>query len=80
MASAKVAVTVDEHLLREVDAWVAAGEYASRSRVVQAALTRLRDERNRRGVLMREPARLDAAAERALAEEALTAEVPWPPY
>jgi Arc/MetJ-type ribon-helix-helix transcriptional regulator len=73
----KVAVTIDAHLLREVDAWVAAGEFPNRSRAVQAALDRLRAERGRRASLLAELAKLDLDEERALAEERLVGEAPW---
>jgi Arc/MetJ-type ribon-helix-helix transcriptional regulator len=80
MATAKVAVTIDEQLLREIDRWVAAGEFPSRSRAFQAGLARLRDERSKRRSLLRELAKLDPAEERALAEERLAGEAPWPGY
>jgi Arc/MetJ-type ribon-helix-helix transcriptional regulator len=80
MTTVKVAVTVDEELLREVDRWVAAGEFPSRSRVVQRALAQLREERNKRRSLVRQLANLDPAEERALAEERLEADVAWPAY
>lgn len=78
MPAAKVAVTIDDQLLREVDRWVADGEFASRSRAVQVALSRLRDERNRHGSLLSELTKLDPEEERAMAEEWLEGEAPWP--
>ncbi len=78
MAAAKVAVTIEAELLREVDQWVAAGEFPNRSRAVQAGLVRLREERARRHTLLRELAKLDPEQERALAEEWLEGEVAWP--
>ncbi len=80
MATAKVAVSIDRTLLQEVDRWVAAGEFASRSSAVQAALAGLREQRARRRNLLAELAKLDPAEEGALAEEWLTAEAPWPQY
>jgi Arc/MetJ-type ribon-helix-helix transcriptional regulator len=80
MPTAKVAVTIDVQLLREVDGWVAAGEFPSRSQAVQSALSQLRAERERRGSLLRELANLDPAEERELAEEWLVGEAPWPKY
>ncbi|HEY3111793.1 MAG TPA: ribbon-helix-helix domain-containing protein [Chloroflexota bacterium] len=80
MPTAKVAVTIDRGLLGEVDRWVAAGEYPSRSSAVQAGLARLRGDRARRRRLLRELAKLDPHEERALADERLAAESPWPPY
>jgi Arc/MetJ-type ribon-helix-helix transcriptional regulator len=80
MPARKVAITVDEHLLGEVDDWVARGEYASRSGVFQEAVARLRDERHRRGRLLHELTRLRPDEERALADEVLVADEPWPEY
>jgi len=80
MPMAKVAVTIDERLLREVDRWVAAGEFPSRSQAVQVALARLREEIARRRSLLGELARLDPDEERALAEESMAADVDWPAY
>ena len=78
MPTAKVAVTLDEHLLRELDRWVAAGEFRNRSRAVRAAIEALREARGDRSTLLRELAKLDPAEEKALAEEWLDTEAPWP--
>ena len=80
VSTGKVAVTIDEQLLREVDRWVAEGEYPSRSRAVQTALEHLRQERTQRHSLLAELARLDPDEERELADEQLTAESAWPPF
>lgn len=80
MPTAKVAVTIEEQLLREVDGWVAAGDYPNRSRAFQAGLARLREERQQRRSLLAELAKLDPAEERALADEQLGGEAPWPAY
>ena len=80
MAKGKVAVTIDEQLLHEVDRWVATGEFASRSRAVQTALELLRDKRTRRDSLLAELVKLDPDEERGWAAETLGAEAAWPPY
>jgi Arc/MetJ-type ribon-helix-helix transcriptional regulator len=80
VAAAKVAVTVDAELLREVDHWVERGEFPNRSRAFQAGLSRLLDERRRRTSFIAELAKLDPAEEKALAEEWLTAEADWPEF
>lgn len=80
MASAKIAVTVDEDLLREVDRWVAVGEFPNRSKAVQAGLLTLREKRARRRRLIRELAKLNPEEEQQLAEEMLKARAPWPEY
>jgi Arc/MetJ-type ribon-helix-helix transcriptional regulator len=80
MSSAKVAVSIDEKLLREVDRWVSEGEYASRSGVIQEAIKTLRDKRSRKTKLLAELAKLDPDEERELANEWLSAEASWPQY
>ncbi len=78
MPTAKVAVTIDERLLGEVDRWVAAGEFPNRSRAIHAALEAFRQSRISRRRLLHELAKLDPKEERALANEAFAAEIPWP--
>ena len=78
MPAAKVAISIDEQILQEIDRWVAAGEYPSRSQVMRAAITVLREQRARRGTLIEELAKLDPVEERALADEFLAAETMWP--
>ena len=80
MPVAKVAVTIDSELLRRVDRWVEAGEFPSRSRAVQVALSRLEAERDRERTYLAELEKLDPDEEVALAEEWLAAEAPWPEY
>lgn len=75
MAAAKVAITLDENLLRDVDRWVAEGEFPNRSRAIQEALWSFRQARTRRQRLLRELAKLDPAEERVLANERLQADV-----
>jgi Arc/MetJ-type ribon-helix-helix transcriptional regulator len=76
--AARVAITIDEKLLGELDRWVANGEFPNRSRAVQEAVRSFRQARMRRGRLLRELARLDPNEERALADEAFTADEEWP--
>lgn len=80
MTSAKVAITLDEQLLRDVDRWVADGEFPNRSKAVQAALQDLRAKRQRRQSLLAELTKLDPNEEQALADEVFVADAPWPPY
>jgi Arc/MetJ-type ribon-helix-helix transcriptional regulator len=80
MAAAKVAVTVDADLLREVDRWVEQGDFPNRSKAFQAALTKLAAEREQRSSLLAELAKIDPAEEKALAEEWLAEEVDWPEF
>ncbi len=78
MPAAKVAITLDEQVLRMVDRWVAQGRYPNRSQAVQAAL-REKAERWKRTRLSDELAKLNAEEERGLAEERLAGET-WPEF
>ena len=78
MPASKIAITVDEKLLKVVDRWVSERRYPSRSRAIQAAIEeKVRGQR--RSLLAEEAAKLDPAEERAMAEEGLGDET-WPPY
>lgn len=79
MSTAKVAVTIDREVLRELDQRVARGEFPSRSRAVQTAVARFLDSEPRGGLLA-ELAKLDPNEERALADEGLIADESWPKY
>lgn len=68
MAAAKVAITVDQQLLKLIDRWVSQGRYANRSQAIQSAL-REKVERWGRVRLTEEAAKLDPKEERGLAEE-----------
>jgi len=78
MPTSKIAITVDEKTLREVDRWVRERRYPNRSRAIQAALEEklLRQHRQR---LADEAAKLDAAEEQAMAEDDMGDEA-WPKY
>ena len=78
MSSAKVAITLDQQLLRLVDRWVTQGRYASRSQAIQMAI-REKFERWTRSRLAEESKRLDPKEERGLAEENFSGEK-WPEY
>lgn len=68
MRSVKVAITIEEKLLIQIDRWIAERCYPNRSRAIQAAV-REKLERARRRRLAEEATRLDPKEERALAEE-----------
>lgn len=78
MSTAKVAITVDEQLLRLIDRWVSQGRYPSRSRAIQAAV-REKVERWNHTRLADEVAKLNPKEERALAEETLAGDA-WPAF
>ncbi len=73
MGAAKVAITLDESLLRIVDAWVTQGRYPNRSQAIQAAV-REKLERWKRARLTEELEKLDPREERKLADERLRGE------
>ncbi len=74
----KIAITVDEKSLRDIDRLVQEGRYPNRSKAFQSALVLL-TERDRRARLNRELNKLDPVAERRLAEEGL-GDASWPSY
>jgi metal-responsive CopG/Arc/MetJ family transcriptional regulator len=80
MATSKVAITLDEELLKRLDRLVDEKKFPSRSRAIQDAvkekLSRL--DRTR---LLRESAKLDPEFEQQLADEGLTEDIEeWPEY
>ena len=77
MSKAKIAITIEQDLLREVDRWVQSGEYPSRSRALEASIERLRADRTRHRSLLAELAQLDPDEERRLADEWLPEEINW---
>jgi Arc/MetJ-type ribon-helix-helix transcriptional regulator len=79
MARAKVAITLDEHSLAEIDRLVRQGVYANRSRAIEAAVTE-QLQREHRSRLARECGKLDRNEEQALAEEGMAGEREWPEY
>lgn len=80
MATAKIAITLDEETLDRLDRLVRSRAFPSRSRAIQEAV-REKLDRMEQGRLARECARLDPSEEQALAEEGLTEELSaWPTY
>jgi len=80
MAVAKIAITLEQDVLSEVDRLVRRRVFPNRSRAIQEAV---REKVARLSVnsLARECARLDPKAEQALAEEGMSGEVAsWPEY
>jgi Arc/MetJ-type ribon-helix-helix transcriptional regulator len=79
MVVMKVAVTLENGSLHEVDPLVREGQFPNRSRAVQAAVTEM-IARRKRSRLAEELAKLDSRKERALAEETLSGEAAWPGF
>lgn len=80
MSRTKVAITIDEKTLAQVDALVNQQVFPNRSRAIQVAVQEKLD-RLGRSRLAQECAKLDPDFERALAEEGLSEEPgEWPEY
>ena len=80
MPKAKVAVTLDTRTLRRVDRLVRDARFPNRSQAIESAIAEQLDRLDRRR-LAEECAKLDPAAERAMAEEGLGADSAlWPEY
>jgi metal-responsive CopG/Arc/MetJ family transcriptional regulator len=80
MSTAKIAITIDETLVRKLDKLVKNHVFENRSRAIQEAVSEKinRIEKNR---LAKECARLDLNEEKAMAEEGFSGEVSqWPEY
>jgi len=80
MPTSKVAITLDEDLLKKLDRLVEEEAFPSRSRAIQEAVAE-KLSRLDRTRLIRETAKLDAQYEQELAEEGLAEDVEeWPEY
>lgn len=80
MAKAKLAITLDENLLDEVDSLVRRRVFPNRSRIIEQAVQE-KLERLKKSRLADQCALLDPDDEKALAEEGMSAEEDqWPAY
>jgi Arc/MetJ-type ribon-helix-helix transcriptional regulator len=79
MGRAKIAITVDEHALAEIDRLVREGLYPNRSKAIEAAVQD-RLQRSKHSRLARESAKLVKSEEQALANEGYAGENDWPEY
>jgi Arc/MetJ-type ribon-helix-helix transcriptional regulator len=80
MASAKIAITMDENTLRRLDRLVTERVFPNRSKAIQVVVEEKLEklERNR---LFRECLKLDPAGEKDMAEEGMAEELEtWPEY
>ena len=80
MSTAKVAITMEETLLKRIDLLVKSNLFPNRSRAIQEAvsdkLARIDHIR-----LAREASKLDKSFEQAMAEDGLNSEIgEWPEY
>jgi len=80
VSAAKVAITIEEELLKRVDRMVQQRRFPNRSRAIQEAV-REKLERMDRGRLARECAKLNRALEQKIAEEGLAGDLEeWPEF
>ncbi len=80
MSTIKIAITIQEHLLNQLDRLVKAGVFPNRSKALQEAVEEKLARLNR-GRLARECAKLDKRLERSIAEEGFSGEIgEWPEY
>ena len=80
MATAKIAISLDEGTVKRLDRLVRNRVFPSRSKVIQDAVEE-KLKKLRKGRLARECAKLNPEFEKALAEEGLSAEADqWPEY
>ena len=75
----KIAITLDEQLLKHIDRLVAERRFPNRSRAIQEAI-REKIERLESNRLARELSKLDRGSEQQLAEEDLGDVQEWPTY
>jgi len=70
MAKAKIAITLEEDLVKEIDRWVSEGQYPSRSKAVQETLKeKITSWRRKR--LIERVSKLNPKEDQAMAEEAI---------
>ena len=80
MSTQKVAITIEEKLLRRIDQLVAAHRFPNRSKAIQEAVAE-KLERLDRTRLARECLRLDSTTEQQLADEGIGEDLgEWPAY
>ncbi|MFZ1985426.1 MAG: ribbon-helix-helix domain-containing protein [Desulfatitalea sp.] len=80
MAASKIAITIDDKILKQIDILVKSKYFPNRSKAIQAAINEklVRLEKSR---LAQECAKLDASFEQSLAEEGFSMEIEeWPEY
>jgi metal-responsive CopG/Arc/MetJ family transcriptional regulator len=79
MTVQKIAITIDETLLKRVDRLVDEDHFPNRSRAIQEAV-REKLERMESNRLARELAKVDPVFEQKLADEDLGDSLEWPEY
>jgi len=80
MSKTKIAITLDEQFIEDIDRLVSTHVYRNRSQVIQLAVEE-KLARLKRTRLATECSKLDKTYEKSLAEEGFTADIDqWPEY
>jgi len=80
MKASKIAITIDDNTLKQLDALVKSKLFPNRSRAIQEAISEKLSRLEKRR-LAQECLKLDPNFEQSLAEEGLSAELDeWPAY
>jgi metal-responsive CopG/Arc/MetJ family transcriptional regulator len=80
MSTSKIAITLDEEILKRLDQLVDEKQFPSRSRAIQEAVKE-KLSRMDRTRLLRESAKLDPEFEQQMADEGLREDIEeWPEY
>jgi metal-responsive CopG/Arc/MetJ family transcriptional regulator len=80
MAASKIAITIDDKLLKQLDLMVKSKVYPNRSKAIQEAVAD-KLKRLERTRLAQECAKLDTEFEQSIAEEGFSMEIDkWPEY
>ncbi len=80
MATAKIAITLEQETLNRIDHLIRREVFPNRSKAIQQAVQEKLDRLNR-SRLARECAKLEPKLEKAMAEEGMSAELnQWPEY
>lgn len=80
MSTAKIAITIEEDVLGQLDRLVSSKVFPNRSKAIQEAIKEKLSRVNR-SRLAKECAKLDSAVEMSIAEEGFSREIEeWPEY
>ena len=80
MATSKIAITIDDRMLKQIDILVKSKHFPNRSKAIQEAVIE-KLNRMEKSRLAQECAKLDPDFEQSLAEEGFTSELEeWPEY
>lgn len=80
MSTAKIAITIEEDVLGQLDKLVSSNVFPNRSKAIQEAIKEKLSRVNR-SRLARECAKLNPAIEKVIAEEGFSREIEgWPEY